>query len=332
MLVAQFARFGDPAEVLEVADHPEPPAPGAGEVLVDLVAAPINPSDLHTIAGTYGIKPSLPSVPGYEGVGAVAAVGAGVTHLKPGDRVLLLTAPGTWRARLLLRAGSLFALPPADDLQLAMLGANPPTALLLLERFVSVTAGDWVIQNAANSGVGSSLIAVARARGVRTVNVVRRESASESVRALGGDVTVLDGSGLAKRVQDAVREAGGDPARLRLGIDAVAGRATGRLMRCLAPGGTVVNYGALSGEAVQIEPADLIFLGTTLRGFWLVPWFREAPREEQARVFGEVARLVASGALRTPIEATYPLARAREACAHAAREGRAGKVLLTPGS
>ena len=328
MHVAQFARFGDPAEVLEVVDLPEPPAPGPGEVLVDLIASPINPSDLQTIAGTYGIRPPLPSVPGYEGVGAVAALGEGATHLKVGDRVLLLTAPGSWRQRMILRAASLFTLPPGEDHQLAMLGANPPTALLLLEQFVPVGEGDWVIQNAANSGVGAAVIAVARARGVRTVNVVRRESAVDPVRDLGGDVVVVDGSELSRRVKEAVTAAGGDPARLRLGFDAVAGRATGRLLRCLAPGGTAINYGALSGETVQIEPRDLIFLGATLRGFWLVPWFQQAPREEQARVFGEVARLVSSGALRTPIEATYPLARAREACAHAAHEGRSGKILL----
>ena len=320
----QFARFGAPAEVLEIVDLPEPGPPGPGQVLVDLLAAPINPSDLYTIQGTYGIKPPLPAVPGFEGVGAVAATGEGVTHLKPGDRVLLATAPGTWRARAVLRAGALFALPPADDLQLAMLAANPPTAVLLLEQFVDLAPGDWVLQNAANSGVGAAVIAVARARGLRTVNVVRREAAAEQVRALGGDVVVVDGPGLAERVHAAVREGGGDPSRLRLGLDAIAGRATGRLLRCLGPGGTAVNYGGLSGEPLTVDARDLIFLGTTLRGFWLVPWFQRASREEQARVFGEVGRLVATGALHVPVEATYPLTEARAACAHAARASASG--------
>ncbi|GLC25249.1 zinc-dependent alcohol dehydrogenase family protein [Roseisolibacter agri] len=330
MLAAQFSRTGAPADVLEVVQLPDPPAPGAGEVLVELVASPINPSDLLTIAGSYGVKPPLPAVPGYEGVGAVTVIGEGVTHLKVGDRVLLLTAPGTWRERVVLKAASLFPLPPGDDLQLAMLGANPPTAVLLLEKFVSLTPGDWVIQNAANSGVGAAVVAVARARGVRTVNVVRRESAVEDVRALGADVVVVDGPDLATRVHAAMQAAGGDPARLRLALDAVAGRGTRALMRCLAHGGTVVNYGGLSGEPIALDPRDLIFHETTLRGFWLVPWFRKAPPGEQALVFGEVGRLVATGALRTPVEATYPLSQVRAACAHAAREGRGGKVLLVP--
>jgi aminobenzoyl-glutamate utilization protein B len=326
--VVQFARFGPPAEVLDVVEAPDPGEPGPGEALVDLVAAPINPSDLYTVHGTYGIKPPLPAVPGYEGIGRVAAVGAGVEHLAEGDRVLLTSASGTWRSRLMLRAAPLFALPPGDDLQLAMLGVNPPTAFLMLEAFVALEPGDWVVQNAANSGVGAALVAVARARGLRTVNLVRRERAAEQVRTLGGDVVVVEGPELRERVHAAVREAGGDPARLRLGVDAVAGRSAGRLMRCLAPDATLVNYGALSGEPMQVDGRDLIFLESTVRGFWLARWFQRAPRAEQARVMGEVAQLVASGALHMPVEATYPLGEVRQACAHAARPERDGKVLL----
>src|SRR5687768_18302087 len=112
MLAVRFARYGPPADVLEVVDLPDPPRPGDGEVLVDFEAAPVNPSDIHTIAGDYGIRPELPATPGYEGVGRVSAVGDGVTHLKAGDRVLLTAwRGGTWRERGLARASRLFALP-----------------------------------------------------------------------------------------------------------------------------------------------------------------------------------------------------------------------------
>lgn len=333
MPTVQFSRFGAPAEVLDVvADDASaaPPAPGAGEVRVALVAAPINPSDLYTIQGTYGIRPTLPATPGWEGLGRVEALGAGVTHLAVGDRVLLVGASGTWRSHLVLPARALVALPPGDDLQLAMLGVNPPTAICLLDEYVTLERGDWVVQNAANSGVGTAVLAAARARGVHTVSIVRREEAAEQLRALGGDVAVVDGPKLADRVKAAIRDAGGDPARVRLGLDAVAGTATGQLMRCCAPGAVVVNYGALSGQPVTIDPRELIFLETTLRGYWLSRWFERAPRERQRAVMTEAATLVASGALRTPVDATYPLAQVREACAHAAREGRGGKVLLVP--
>ncbi|HEY0777887.1 MAG TPA: zinc-dependent alcohol dehydrogenase family protein [Gemmatirosa sp.] len=328
MPVVQFARFGDPAEVLEVVDAPELTPPGPDEVAVDFVASPINPSDLLTVRGEYGVRPELPATPGYEGVGRVTATGEGVAHLKTGDLVLLAGARGTWRSRLTLKAARLFALPQADPLQLSMLIANPPTALLMLEQFVPLEHGQWVIQNAANSGVGIALVAIARVRGLHTVNVVRRESAAEALTAAGGDVVLVDGPDLAKRVRAALAAADAQPDALRLAIDAVGGHATGRLARCVAEGGTVVSYGGLSGEPCVIEARDTIFRDITLKGFWLSRWFTSATPAELSRVFGTVAGLVAGGTIRVPIEATYPLAHVRDAAAHAAREGRDGKVLL----
>jgi NADPH:quinone reductase-like Zn-dependent oxidoreductase len=327
--VVQFARFGDPAEVLEVVERPDPPAPGAGEVRLAFEAAPINPSDLLTVRGEYGTRPELPATPGYEGVGRVEAVGEGVRHLAPGDRVLPMTVRGTWRSAAVVGAARLFALPEADPLQLAMLTANPPTALLMLELFAPLAEGDWVVQNAANSGVGAAVIAAARERGVRTLNVVRRESAVAEVEALGGDAVLVDGPDLAGRARPAL-EAAGAHARtaVKLGIDAVGGRATARLARCVADGGTVVSYGSMSEEACVIEPRETIFRDVSLRGFWLTRWIAGAQPGELARVFGTVGRMVAEGRLRVPVAATYPLSRAREACAHAARGERGGKVLL----
>ncbi|GJG86673.1 trans-2-enoyl-CoA reductase [Gemmatimonadetes bacterium T265] len=328
MHVVRFDRFGDPAEVLAVVDAPDPGPPAAGAVAVDFVASPLNPSDLLTVRGEYGVRPDLPATPGYEGVGRVAALGDGVAHLAAGDLVLLIGGRGTWRARANLKAARLFPLPPADPLQLAMLTANPPTALLMLEQFVALEPGQWVIQNAANSGVGVALIAIARARGLRTVNVVRRASLAPQLAEAGADVVLVDGPDLAKRVRAALGGAGAEPGALRLGVDAVGGHATARLARAVAEGGTVVSYGSLSGEPCAVEARDTIFRDVTLRGFWLTRWIGRAGPADVSRVFGTVARYVADGTVRVPVGATYPLARAREAAAHAAREGRDGKVLL----
>jgi len=330
----QFARFGDPAEVLDAVDAPDPGPPGPGEVAVDFVASPLNPSDLLTVRGEYGVRPDLPATPGYEGVGRVVTLGDGVAHLTPGDLVLLMGGRGTWRARENLKAARLFPLPAAEPLQLAMLTANPPTALLMLEQFVALDAGQWVIQNAANSGVGVALIAIAHARGVRTVNVVRRASLAPQLEAAGADVVLVDGPDLATRVRAALDAAASDgaegrpPHLVRLGIDAVGGHATARLARCVMEGGTVVNYGSLSREPCVVEARDTVFRDVTLRGFWLTRWIAGASQTEISRVFGTVARLVAAGTIHVPVEATYPLARVREAAAHSAREGRDGKILL----
>jgi mitochondrial enoyl-[acyl-carrier protein] reductase / trans-2-enoyl-CoA reductase len=250
MLVAQVSRFGKPEEVIEVVEHPEPDPPGAGEVLVQTEFFPINPADVLNLEGKYGATaPLLPMIPGAEGVGRVTAVGAGVAHLKPGDRVLL-PGPGAWRERALGKAAGMFALPAGvDPTQLAMLRVNPPTAYLMLHQYVALQAGHWVIQNAANSGVGHLLIKFAQDAGVKTVNVVRREELVAPLRAHGGDAVLVDGPDLDVRVREAI---GGGT--LALAIDAVGGAATQRLARCVADGGTVVNYGALSGDACMAEP------------------------------------------------------------------------------
>src|SRR5436189_5537467 len=154
MRAVQIRTFGEPGIVLELADLPEPPAPAAGQVLIGVEHAPININDLYLIQGVYPVRPSLPSVVGNEGVGRVLAIGRGVDHLKVGDRVLVPLYSFSWRERLVAPAASLSALPEADPRQLAMLGINPPTAALLLNESIDLRPGDWVAQNAANSGVG----------------------------------------------------------------------------------------------------------------------------------------------------------------------------------
>ena len=325
MLKAQYQRRGPvPQEVIEAVALELPP-PAAGEARVRVLAAPINPSDVLTLTGEYGMLPPLPAIGGNEGVGRIEALGAGVTHLQVGQQVLLPVGCGTWVSQLNAAADKLIPLPPGDPQQLAMLTINPPTAALLLSEFVALQPGDWVMQNAANSGVGGYLIQLARLRGLRTVNVVRREAACAGVQAEGGDVVLVDGPDLHKRVREAIA---GAP--LRLGIDAVGGRATDHLAACLSEGGTLVNYGLMSGEPCQVSAASFVFRDLTLRGFWLARWFQKASPAEQMKVFGELTGLIASGQIKARIAATYPLAQIKQAVAAAAGGERDGKILLVP--
>ncbi len=302
------------------------PVPGAGEVLVEMIAAPINPSDVLTITGQYGALPPLPAIGGNEGVGRVAALGDGVTGVRVGTRVLMPVAAGSWVSHTVAKAATLLPLPDEGDaLQLAMLTVNPPTASLLLSEFVTLDAGDWVIQNAANSAVGEYVIQLAKVRGVHTVNVVRREDMVPVLKALGGDVVLVDGPDLAARAAAAT-----NGARVRLALDAVGGSATDRLAQCVAVGGTVVNYGALSGEACKVAPGAFVFRNVTLRGFWLAFWFRQATAPQQMALYGELAQRIARGELAARVHRTFPLAQVQEAVALAASGGRDGKVLLVP--
>ncbi|GAB1344171.1 zinc-dependent alcohol dehydrogenase family protein [Gemmatimonas sp.] len=304
----------------------ETPAPGAGEVLIELLAAPINPSDVLTITGQYGSLPPLPAIGGNEGVGRIAALGEGVTSPAVGTRVLMPIAAGSWVSHTVARAASVVPLPADGDVQqLAMLTVNPPTASLLLSEFVSLAPGDWVVQNAANSAVGEYVIQLAKARGLRTVNVVRRDDMVPVLAARGGDVVLTDGPDLAARIAAAT-----DGAAMRLALDAVGGSATDRLAQSTAVGGTVVSYGAMSGEACKVAPGSFVFRNITLRGFWLAFWFRQATADQQRAMYGDLAQRIARGELMARVHRTFPLAQVQDAVALAAAGGRNGKVLLVP--
>lgn len=326
MLRAQYKQRGPvPQDVIEAVEFEAPPLQ-AGEVLLEVVAAPINPSDLLTLTGEYGQLPPLPAIGGREGVGRVAELGPDAGELAVGQLVLLPRGSGTWASHIVAVAAQLQPLPnEADPLQLSMMTINPPTAALLLSEFGSLQPGEWVIQNAANSAVGLYLVQLARYRGYRTVNVVRREDAAEVVRETGGNVVLLDGEDLAQRVSAATEEA-----QIRLGIDAVGGAATGHLADCLCESATLVNYGRMSGEPCVVQPDAFVFRDLTLRGFWLASWYARASEQRRRAIVGEIAGLIATGKLHAPIEASYDISEIKDAVAAAASGGRSGEVLIVP--
>ncbi len=314
-----------PQDVIECVEF-ELESAGAGEVLVKVLAAPINPSDILTLTGDYGILPPLPAVGGMEGVGKVIQIGEGVDNLVVGQRVLLSGTGGTWTTHLLAKAGQLVPMPDGVDAQQqAMMTVNPPTSLLLLSEFVDLERGDWVSQNAANSAVGGYLIQIARKRGIKTVNIVRRESAVQPLLDAGGDVVLTDGQDLQKRIVEAT---GGG--QIRLGVDAIGGTATERMARSVVDGGMVVNYGLLSGEPCQLSGASLVFRDITLRGFWLAKWYRDASAERRGAVFAELGQMIAEGNLSARVQASYPIDEIKKAIAVAAAGGRDGKILIEP--
>ena len=324
MKAVRFARFGRASEVAELVDIPEPGAPGPGQVLFELEVSPINPSDLLHFSGRYGTQPALPSYAGGGVFGRILAVGEGVHHVLPGDQVIVSNADRAgWRERRLCAADGLLALPEADPVALALLAANPPTALLMLELFGHLQPGDWVIQNSANSSVGVSLIQIARDKGFKTVNVVRRPGLEDALRGFGADIVLVDGPDLRERVAEATQGAA-----IKLAIDAVAGDATRRLAACVAEGGVVVIYGLLSGQPCVADPADILFRDVSLHGFWYSKWRSRANPDTVRAMFAGLVAMLNAGTLRVPVEAAYPIARLNEALAHAEREGRLGKVVL----
>lgn len=316
--------FGPPADVVRYLDVPEPEPPRAGEVLVEMVAAPINPSDLLILHGVYGALPSLPTIPGKEGVGRVLTLGPDVTGLEPGQRVVLPLNAGTWRERLKVAANQLVAAPDEAPVeQLAMATLNPLAAFFVLETIEKLDPGEWIVQNAANSAFGRWVIEHAKTRGIRTVNVVRRAAQCAPLRKLGADVALADGVDLGKRVKAATRGA-----RVRLALDAVGGGATTRMTSCVDHGGTVVCLGTMGGDAGYVGTNDLVFRDIHVRGFWFASMRAQLPQQWLDEITTRVLAMIAKNQVSIPVEATYPLDRIKEAVEHAERGGRSGKILL----
>jgi trans-2-enoyl-CoA reductase len=325
MKQAMLEKYGQPEDVVRCVEVPDLGAPDAGEVVFDVLAFPINPADVSMCRGSYRLRPMLPATPGAECIGRVTAVGAGVSHVKPGDLVVNLQREN-WTQRRRVKSDDVVAVPPGIDvLQGAMLRINPATALLLLSDLVDLKPGDWIVQNVANSAVGRLVIRLARARGIRTMNVVRRESLFGELKALGADACAVDSPDLADEARAAT---GGAP--IRLGLDAVSGRATARLSSCLGDGGVVCNYGSMSGEDPVMARAALTTGGQTLVGFILGRFLARRSLEQVRAIYADLGAQIAKGTLSAPVEKVYRIEDIKAALAHAQRGERSGKILVAP--
>jgi mitochondrial enoyl-[acyl-carrier protein] reductase / trans-2-enoyl-CoA reductase len=320
-----ISAWGAPEDVAHCIDAPEFSAPGAGQVAFDVLAFPINPADLAFCRGRYRLKPPLPATPGAECVGRVTAVGAGVARVAVGDLVINLQREN-WAQRRLVAEADVLRLPKGIDIrQAAMIRINPPTAALLLSDIVDLKTGDWLIQNVANSAVGRLVIALAKRRGLRTINVTRRADVFDDLKALGADACLLDGDDLFAHAKNAT-----NGAPIRLGLDAISGAATARIGACLADDGTVCNYGSMSGEDPRMNSADVVYRGVTLTGFMLGRFLARRSVAEIETIYAEIAEGVMTGAVHAPVGAVYPIEQIGEALRHAQRAGHDGKILVAP--
>jgi trans-2-enoyl-CoA reductase len=323
ILAAVYERHGNPADVLRVESRPWP-TPAAGEAIVKMEAAPINPADLNQIEGKYPIRAELPATPGFEGAGVVVDLGANVTNLVAGALVILPHNVGTWREAVAVKADELVVVPAGiEPVDAAMLKINPMTAWRLLHDYVDLQKGDWLIQNAANSAAGRAVIQIAHELGYKTVNVVRRAELIDELCAEGGDIVLLDGENLRDEVK---AETSGAP--IRLGLNAVGGDSALRLANCLAPGSTLVTYGAMSLQPLKIPNGLLIFKDLRFRGIWINKWYDNATPEQRLEAFQTLFEMAKRGLLKTKVERAYPLGGVKTAVTHAAQGKRSGKIIF----
>jgi mitochondrial enoyl-[acyl-carrier protein] reductase / trans-2-enoyl-CoA reductase len=320
---AVYETHGNPADVLRIETRPRP-TPATDEAVVKMRAAPINPADLNQIEGKYPVRSKLPATPGFEGAGTIVELGADVKGLTSGALVILPHNVGTWREAVAVKAEELVVVPDGiEPVQAAMLKINPLTAWRLLHDYVDLQKGDWLIQNAANSAAGRDVIQIAHELGYKTVNVVRRAELVDELRAEGGDVVLIDGDNL----RDEVKSATGG-ASIRLGLNSVGGDSALRLANCLAPGGTLVSFGAMSLQPLKIPTGLLIFKDLRFRGIWINKWYDNATPSERMQTFRSLFDMVQRGLLKTKVEKAYPLNEVKAAVAHAAQGKRSGKIIF----
>src|SRR5438309_11333231 len=320
---AVYETHGNPADVLQVESQPWP-TPSAGEVIVKMRAVPINPADLNQIEGKYPVRAQLPATPGFEGAGIVAEVDRGVTNVAVGALVILPHNIGTWRDAVAVKADELVVLPAGiKPVHAAMLKINPMTAWRLLHDYVDLARGDWLIQNAANSAAGRAVIQIAHELGYKTVNIVRRRELIDELRSDVGDFVLVDGENLREQVKNATGDA-----PIRLGLNAVGGDSALRLANCLAPGSTLVTFGAMSLQPLKIPNGLLIFKDLRFRGIWINKWYDNATMQERMEAFRQLFEMAKRGLLKAKVEKVYPLSEVNAAVAHAAQGKRSGKIIF----
>jgi trans-2-enoyl-CoA reductase len=321
--VVVYETHGNPAEVLRIKTEPWP-SPSSDEAVVAMRAAPINPADINAIEGKYPGRREIPAVPGFEGAGVVVEVGANVSNITKGALVILPHNVGTWREAVAVKATELVAVPPEiDPVHASMLKINPLTAWRLLHGYVDLARGDWLIQNAANSAAGRAVIQIAHELGFKTVNVVRRAELINELRAEGGDVVLIDG----EKVRDEVK-ASTNGALIRLGLNSVGGDSALRLANCLAFGGTLVSFGAMSLQPLKIPTGLLIFKDLRFRGIWINKWYDEATMAERMAAFNPIFDMAKRGRLKTKVEKAYRIEDAKAAGANAMHDKRSGKIIF----
>ena len=318
----RFESFGGP-EVLQYREV-EVPAPGEGEARVAHRAIGVNFIDVYHRTGLYPL--TLPSGLGGEGAGVVTAVGAGVRHVKAGDRVAY-TAPaplGSYSDERVVPARCLVKLPDAiGDQTAAAMMLKGLTAWYLLNRSYKVASGDWILLYAAAGGVGLIAAQWARELGARVIGIVSTPAKRELALAHGCEHVLLDGDDVPRRVRELA--GGGVP----VVYDSVGRTTFYQSLDCLRPHGVLVSFGNASGKVEPFGLHELMRRGSlyvtrpTLQDFI-------GERASLEAGAGELFSLVEKGRVAIEVNQTYALRDAAQAHRDLEARKTTGSTVLIP--
>jgi NADPH:quinone reductase-like Zn-dependent oxidoreductase len=328
-----YERSGDPAQVVRVVETEEPLAPQRGQVLVRVTAFSVHPGDLVGIAGPFAGAAGDALVPGAEATGTVEAIGPDTTvaaGVRVGARVTAFLVAGAWQDWVLAPSDLVVAVPDAvSDAVAAQLMINPLTAIMLrraTERTGAIGYNGIAVQTAAGSSV-ARLVAVQLVRHPSTlINLIRSHEGAEKLKDRLPRLPVIVTSDTGW--QDEVRSiANGRP--ITAALDAVAGELAADLLNLLAPGGSLITYGALAKEPMRIHANSLLPKGLRVQALSIGRWSASVSEQRRAWDIATALALGRDAIDHLDVAAIYRLDDVHQAIDHVGRPGKTGMVIVT---
>jgi NADPH2:quinone reductase len=313
-----------PPESLVIEERPDP-VPGAGEVRVDIKAAGINFPDVLLVAGTYQVKVPPPFVPGSEAAGIVEATGEGVTHLKPGDRVIVTPLGGAFAEKCVVAEKLCLPLPSSMSYeQGAGFTITYATSYHAFRQSTELKPGETVLVLGAAGGVGITAVEIARALGAKVIAAASSEEKLQFARDAGADETINYSN---VSLREAVRELTGGKG-VDVVYDPVGGDLAQMALRSLAWHGRYLVIGFACG-AIPEFPANITLLKeASIIGVWWGTWSEHNPGESLQNMM-DLAAMVDVGKLNPRVTESYPLEHFADAFAAITERRARGKVILT---
>uniref|UniRef100_A0A1I8PBQ8 Enoyl-[acyl-carrier-protein] reductase, mitochondrial n=1 Tax=Stomoxys calcitrans TaxID=35570 RepID=A0A1I8PBQ8_STOCA len=326
----KFSQYGEPTEVLQLVEE-KLDSPKDKQVLVKILASPINPADINTIQGKYPVKPKFPATGGNECVGEILEIGENVNKLEKGQYVVpFATGLGTWTTHALFNEDQLMSVSKNIGLaEAATITVNPCTAYRMLKDFIKLSPGDCIIQNGANSGVGQAVHQLCKSWDLKSVGIVRDRpditALKDYLKKLGATEVLTE-----EELRTTTLFKGGNLPKPRLALNCVGGKSATEIARQLADKGALVTYGGMSREPVIAATAALIFKDISFHGFWMTRWTKEnANSQERLKMYSELCDLMMHKKFVAPVHELVPLQKFKEATAAALNfKGFTGKKYI----